>query len=389
MFRRNARQWVFGSAVAAIAASVTAWACTTPVYQYALERWPADNYVVTVYVRGALSEPQRAALEVLSRAPSREQAPANVRVERVELAEGQALPAPNATLPWMVVNYPAGRTGVNPVFSGPLTVEAVDALLDSPARREIAKHLISGHCAVWVFAACGNEKKDVEALKTLSAALEEENKTFARAAAEQDVTPEDAPVPGAAFTIVRLSRDDPAERALVTMLLKSEADLGEIKDEPMAFPVFGRGRVLYALAGRGINKDVIDETCGFLTSPCACEIKEENPGTDLLMSADWEKALAGRPMGDDEVPLLAGFFDEDSGESCCAVPAAPAAAVGAALTSGGVVARRIRPSEVGDEAASRGGFNMMVGTLIVLAALAAVVAGIVAALYVRRRARDV
>ncbi len=32
-----------------------------------------------------------------------------------------------------------------------------------------------------------------------------------------------------------------------------EADLGEFRNEPMVFPVFGRGRALEPLIARGIN----------------------------------------------------------------------------------------------------------------------------------------
>ena len=38
------------------------------------------------------------------------------------------------------------------------------------------------------------------------------------------------------------------------MLMQSESDLEEL-DQPIAFPVIGRGRVLYALVGKGIYKE--------------------------------------------------------------------------------------------------------------------------------------
>jgi hypothetical protein len=74
------------------------------------------------------------------------------------------------------------------------------------------------------------------------------------------------------------------------LLLGSEADLGEYSNEPVIFPVFGRGRALYALIGEGINTDNIRETVAFLVGPCGCEIKMMNPGVDLLMAANWDAA---------------------------------------------------------------------------------------------------
>ena len=47
------------------------------------------------------------------------------------------------------------------------------------------------------------------------------------------------------------------------MLLASEADLNTRKG-PLLFPVFGRGRALYALAGAGINEANLTKAAEFL-----------------------------------------------------------------------------------------------------------------------------
>jgi hypothetical protein len=109
-----------------------------------------------------------------------------------------------------------------------------------------------------------------------------------------------------AFSIVRVSRDDPNERAFVSMLLKSEPDLEDFS-MPMAFPVFGRGRALYALVGKGINADTIHEACEFLIGACSCQVKDLNPGVDLLMAVAWEDLIEGRAVIDKELPPLAGL----------------------------------------------------------------------------------
>ncbi len=96
-----------------------------------------------------------------------------------------------------------------------------------------------------------------------------------------------------AFSMVRVSRTDPAEAFLVRMLLQSESDLPTL-DEPMAFPVYGRGRVLYALVGAGTNAVNIGGACAFLTGPCLCECKAPSIGAVRLMAADW---IGGGPPG--------------------------------------------------------------------------------------------
>ena len=72
------------------------------------------------------------------------------------------------------------------------------------------------------------------------------------------------------------------------MLTHLEDDLGTFANEPMVFPVFGRGRVLEPLIGAGINKENVLEHSGYLCGACSCEIKDQNPGIDLLIAANWE-----------------------------------------------------------------------------------------------------
>lgn len=45
------------------------------------------------------------------------------------------------------------------------------------------------------------------------------------------------------------------------------------------------------MIGAGITADNIQEYAEFLVSACSCEIKEQNPGFDLLLAADWDRLL--------------------------------------------------------------------------------------------------
>ena len=56
-------------------------------------------------------------------------------------------------------------------------------------------------------------------------------------------------------------------------------------------PVFGQGRVLGAWTGETMDVEGIEEESFFLTGACSCEVKAQNPGWDLLLDVDWEKAL--------------------------------------------------------------------------------------------------
>jgi hypothetical protein len=75
----------------------------------------------------------------------------------------------------------------------------------------------------------------------------------------------------------------------------------------MAFPIFGRGRALYALVGNGIAPDLIEEASQFLCGACQCTVKRENPGVDLLMHVAWDQLVEPTEAVDASLPPLAGF----------------------------------------------------------------------------------
>jgi len=107
------------------------------------------------------------------------------------------------------------------------------------------------------------------------------------------------------FSAHRLSRSDTSEAAFVSMLLATESDLREEFEmgTPMAFPVFGRGRVLYALLGDGIANSTIEEASRFLAGACQCTVKADNPGVDLLISFDWDEHVQITEPKKEDVPL--------------------------------------------------------------------------------------
>lgn len=298
--------------------------CSVPVFRYALERWPADPYGIIVFHRGDLSEADQAIVDALEERAMDEQSPANLRVFAVDLDGSPSREMSDlwktqegAELPWMVVLYPVMARIAEPLWSGRLTKEAADSLADSPKRREIARRILDGESAVWVLLECGDKARDEAAATTLSTQLgrlqellelpftEEELQEAAEAQGFAALGAESmmSTLPlRLAFSVVRVSRDDPAEQVFVHMLMKTEPDLHEYIDQPMVFPVFGRGRALFALVGRGINERTMESAGVFLAGACSCVVKAMNPGADLLISANWEGVLANMVSLTDALP---------------------------------------------------------------------------------------
>lgn len=108
------------------------------------------------------------------------------------------------------------------------------------------------------------------------------------------------------FSLIKVSRDDPAEKVLVEMLVHADPALDTVC-EPVAFPVFGRGRVLTALAGRDIQENAVGRICRFLAGPCACTVKAQNPGLDLFIVAPWYKRFVRSNVPEDSLQSLTGL----------------------------------------------------------------------------------
>jgi len=340
-------------------------ACDVPVFRYALEKWSPDAYVVVIYHRGKLAGHDAELTTWLQNAASDNDGEANLTVQTVDLDDPavrsmlraasspatQPTSAPNTagapaassapasgptlsqdpnsidpdladqvalwgkvaatakTLPWVVVRYPNRTKSANLVWSGTLQADVMRALVDSPCRREIAKRLLHGQSAVWVLLEGGDKSKDDAADKSLQAQL---------AKVAEDIRanpPATAPAPDGAgptvsradlrveFSIIRLARSDPAEKMFVESLLQTDKDVRS-SGEPVAIPVFGRGRALDAMVGKDMTEARIERDCQFLCGDCSCEAKELNPGIDLLMSADWSQVVGGQLIQDKALPPL-------------------------------------------------------------------------------------
>ncbi|MFH1744460.1 MAG: hypothetical protein ABIH23_36110 [bacterium] len=294
-------------------------ACDVPVFRYALERWPADLYEAIVIHGEALSAEDKAMVDRLEEAARDGGAQCNYSVQLVDLAtlseeivQRFSIPESSTDFPWMVVLYPRSIPSNTAVWSGHLTSSVVEALMDSPIRRELAKRILGGESAVWVLLESGDPDKDNQAatlletqLKELGNVLElpEQTYGFPIQMDAVDATDDELHI---GFSLIRVSRTAPKDEFLVNMLTGSEEDLAEYASEPMAFPIYGRGRILYALVGKGITGENIREACEFLVGPCSCQVKALNPGTDLLMAVDWERALGSDYVGAWEISQTIG-----------------------------------------------------------------------------------
>ncbi len=319
-------------------------ACEEPVFRWALLNEQADCYEAVVYHRGRLSPAEAALVEVLAGGGREGQPRANLVTRTVDLSAGEpaadeARPPEGAALPWVELRRPLGFDGGEQqvVWSGRLDAQAVGKVLDSPARRELARCLIGGQAVVWVLLESGTAARDEAAARLIQDELPKLEKHFA------DIRESDPSLPGGegtaageelklSFGLIRLRGDDPGEEVLLgtlrSMLPQAEAGVAKA---PVAFPVFGRGRVLDALVGEDINADNLLAATGFLVGPCICSVRALHIGADLLLSANWDEATAGLTPG---APLT-GLPEALTGTKTLPLPTAGAPLAGGASAPAG------------------------------------------------------
>lgn len=276
-------------------------ACPIPVFQFSLEYWDSDPYEIAVHHDGDFTEAEQAAVDRLKAAKPVNGGHANISLTWRDYSRATISPPDDVELPRMEVRYPLVSGIRETLWEGPLGLETVEELLDSPIRRRIAEKLLDRNAAVWLLLKSGNRSRDRRAerlLKERIAHLEETLKV---------------PDPGYGmdlgeihtdidFKMLTLDRNDPAERKFIHMLLGAERDLEEYADQPMVFPLYGRGLIMYALIGDGINEWTLTSVGEFLTGPCSCQVKQGNPGVDVLMTLDWKgqverRTTYGMPAG--------------------------------------------------------------------------------------------
>jgi hypothetical protein len=282
------------------------WACNVPVFRYALERWPADLYEVVVLHDGQLTAKDQQLVAMLQESSRSTQGLTNYNLHQIAVSDVEddllhQVWAKHGTDsgPVLALLYPRNAMDVpdRVVTAAPLSQDAVEGLIDSPLRQNLVGEILAGESAVWLFVPSGNVEADQAALTQL-------HDHVARNERELELPPQDEieadeffrienPIElRLGFSVLTLNRDDAKEKFLLAMLLGSEPDLESLQ-EPMAFPVIGRGRVLYGLVGKGISADTIKSASRFVVGPCSCQVKEQNPGFDLLLSVAWDDKLGG------------------------------------------------------------------------------------------------
>ncbi|MEI7458418.1 MAG: hypothetical protein WCK15_03365 [Pirellula sp.] len=285
-----------------------AFACNVPVFRYALERWKPDLCEVIVFHDGKLSDLQEQQLQKLEKAASDKGGSANAEVRRSHVGHdtdrkrkdlwATFQDQPDVTLPYVVIRTSLGNVEVVNHWHGSLETASTANLFQSPIRRELSKRLLAGDSVVWLMLQSKDSAKNDSTRQLLTKELDRLSKKLE--------LPDGIGLPGSElyaevplflkFTILEIDPTDVQEQVLFKLMSGFEPDS---QDEPLLAPVFGRGRALEVIPAKQVDAGLIEDLTMFLCGACSCQVKERNPGFDLLLSTNWNQELYG---ADGEAP---------------------------------------------------------------------------------------
>ncbi len=325
-----------GVMLALVGIAGSARACSTPVNRYALYRWQRYPYRVYYAYRGTPDAADRAFNEKAISLTEDPKATSNFEYIAVNLDDSQqtdelppmvsaALEAAQSELPRHFVVSPTGAL----VASGRLAADELAALVDSPARGRLASLIESGKDGVLILLEGKDAKENRRALKEVEEAIrrvgqeESAEDSVGSIQVEQiDLGNPAGDAPGSDTLGVGklvVSASDPKEKWLVQFLRSVEELEPEDEGRPMVYAAYGRGRVMPPYIGAGIVADNLLDVVSFINGPCSCQVKDQNPGVDLLTSFDWNAAAskianeAGQETGNEHL-VDGSFFDWDINE---------------------------------------------------------------------------
>ncbi|MEX0938772.1 MAG: hypothetical protein WDZ59_13000 [Pirellulales bacterium] len=286
------------AALLVAAGATVLWACTTPVYRYAMYNWHPMPYAVFYLHQGdAPGESEQRVNERLEALSSDPDAMANLWFSSVDVSQPEHI----TTLPPEVAELVKDRPADSPpeyvvlsppptpaiVYRGALTEDDVEPMLTSPKRRELADILAAGKAGVLVLLSGEDE--------ALTGAAEVQIRGVIEKAAAGGLSGPDNLLPGLPEALqpetldvglMTVDRSDPAEAWLVRTLLNVRpADRDH--SGPMIFGVYGRGRASEPLVGERVNLEKIEALVEFMSGACSCEVQALNPGKNLLVQWDW------------------------------------------------------------------------------------------------------
>jgi len=269
-----------------------------PVFRYSLQSWDPNLYDVYVFYKGEFNAQGQDLLGTLygslEKGMNWEVSPINVDEQLPAKFKEIHDQAKIRTYPFLVVRYPNATGPGGTAWAGAMTPENINGLANSQAQQTVIKRLLAGDSGVWVLVESNNKNDNDAAFKALQQHIskaQRELKLQDHLIQGDEKYDFDVTVPlTLKFSAIRVSAKDVfGELLLGTDELKEYADEGH----PVAFAVFGRGRVLPGIPTADDIKEgsQIQDACKMLAGPVYDPLKENHGRADLPLAINWNEQI--------------------------------------------------------------------------------------------------
>lgn len=317
-------KWLTSISLALLALVGVLHACQVPVFRYALERWESDKYQLFLVSPEQLTDNERTIVDDFKKSlPDTNLVFTEINLGALSEADLWKLPDidTSITTPQLFLFSPEKHNKTSPIVVKPLSEKSLHAIIDSPARRQIVGSLVEGQSCVWLVVHNGQPAEANKLqhtldqhLKSTAASIElpegiigtEQRSQITQSTDLEDVLRSSIPLK-ISFVSQVLDIQDAAESSFVATLLEGIPATIQQLDEPLIFPIFGRGRKISPITASELSLENVRNGSLYLCGACSCQVKEQNPGTDLLISEDWPAHLTdGLAVIEKELPPLTG-----------------------------------------------------------------------------------
>ncbi|MCK5853027.1 hypothetical protein KAH27_08375 [bacterium] len=280
--------------------STGAFACSVPVFRYALEYWYPDPYqLILTYDFDETNNNQKVFSELKKYVGNR-----SFIIKKIKSKNSSSK---------IVLKYPANKRIKNTVWEAPLSKQNLDNILQSPVRKKLINKIVNGDSLVFLLLEGNNPKQNDQIANIILKNIPILEKEIKLPHEYADIPKEDLQIYDTnivfKLSMMRLSRTNSEENVFINVLTKSLPVSIYKKSQPIVFPVFGRGRMLAAIREKNLNTETLRRWCEYIAGECSCEIKSRNPGFDTFIPIGWNLEEKKELISEVILPPLSGFSE--------------------------------------------------------------------------------
>jgi hypothetical protein len=277
-------------------------ACNIPVFRYALERWKPDSCRLLIFHETQLASQDASMVRSIQLESADTQGSTNYTMELVDLRNemkgdhaflwNSVKANAQGKMPYATLQCKISQDKTLTQWHGSLSDLSKKGLFADKTTIAITKRLLSGDAIVWVMVPGTDSAKNEATRELLRSTLPVMEKKIK--------LPEGIGLPGSElysevpllvkFSMMELDVNKPDDQSLIPLFRGIRSDRPE---SPLVIPVFGKARALEVVPGETLDEGLIEDLTMFLCGACSCQVKERNPGFDLMVTVNWNRELFG------------------------------------------------------------------------------------------------